>query len=151
MKEKLSLIGSFLLVGFILAAPFLFPQKVATDGLVYEYPLSIGTESLVVAHARTPEELKQGLSGTEELEENTGMLFFLLEEEIPAFWMKDMNYPIDIIWIGSDKLVRGVSENVRPESFPQTFSPQEPVSYVLEVPAGFVEEHSIYIGTLVAF
>ena len=63
--------------------------------------------------------------------------------------MKDMLFPIDIIWIGESGQVIGVTERVKPDSFPQTYQPPAPVLYVLEVQNGWAERHKIKIGDLV--
>lgn len=154
MKEKVSTVLSFILVGLLLAL-FFVPQKdilgTQPRDLVFTTPLTIGTTTLRVAVAKSGEDLRLGLSHTEVLEKGTGMLFILPTEEIPSFWMKDMHYGIDIIWIGEDKVVKDISVNVTPDTYPTLYSPKEKVRYVLEVPTGFVEESGIYEGALVAF
>lgn len=101
---------------------------------------------LEVEIVRTPEEQMRGLSGRESLAENAGMLFVYEQQTTPAFWMKEMNFPIDIIWIGSDKRIVDITENLAPETFPQLFRPSAPVQYVLEVNAGWAENHTISTG-----
>lgn len=96
-----------------------------------------------VAVADTAEERMQGLSGTTSLPPETGLLFVFESDTRPDFWMKDMLFPIDIIWISSEGEVTGVEENVSPNTFPATFSPAEDIRYVLEVPAGFTDDHKI--------
>ena len=55
------------------------------------------------------EEMKQGLSGREALAENQGMLFIYKKKTPVSFWMKDMKFNIDLLWIDGDKVV-GFSE-----------------------------------------
>jgi uncharacterized membrane protein (UPF0127 family) len=80
------------------------------------------------------------------------MLFIFPNEEKHFFWMKDMLFPIDIIWINNAKEIVYIDENT---SIPETntpdynlplFSSPKPVSYVLEVNAGFSEKNNIKIG-----
>ncbi len=94
----------------------------------------------------------EGLSGRSALSENAGMLFVFDVADYHTFWMKDMQFPIDIIWI-RDGLVVGVSENLMPEGPNPTaiYAPPKPVDSVLEVFAGFVEEHGIRAGDAVTF
>jgi uncharacterized protein len=99
--------------------------------------IKIGEETLTVYLAKTTQEKSKGLSGIKRLEEVEGMLFIFEEETTPFFWMKDMNFPIDIIEI---------TENISPETYPKTFSPKKPVKYVLEVDAKWCEEKNIQIG-----
>ncbi|MDX1535781.1 MAG: DUF192 domain-containing protein, partial [Candidatus Spechtbacterales bacterium] len=63
-----------------------------------------------------------------------------------SFWMKEMNFPIDIIWIGEDMRVVDITKNAKPESYPKRFSPSVLAQYVLEVVAGFSDEHGVEIG-----
>jgi len=57
---------------------------------------------------------REGLSVKDSLEENEGMLFVFEEKNIkPSFWMKDMKFAIDIIWIDNEKIVQ-INENVQP-------------------------------------
>ena len=117
----------------------------------FTHTLMIGSMNLEVAYATTPIEQERGLSNTAPLADNQGMLFIFTAPAVTPFWMKDMNYPLDIIWIGADKSVKDISRNLDPETYPKTFSPKEPIQYVLEVPAHFAEKNNINIGTSVSF
>ena len=101
--------------------------------------------------ARTPEEQARGLSGREMLGENAGMLFVYEKPGLPGFWMKEMNFPIDIIWIGNDRRIVDISENIAPETFPRLFRPRAPVQYVLETNAGWAKSHNISVGDQAIF
>jgi uncharacterized membrane protein (UPF0127 family) len=109
----------------------------------------IDGQEVSVTIAQTMEEQRQGLSGTPELRESTGMLFIYNQHTIPQFWMKDMNYPIDIIWIKDNRVV-GFVENAPvpiPDQELPRYHPDEPINYVLEVPAGFVARYGTRIGS----
>lgn len=101
--------------------------------------------------ADTPEKKIQGLSGKASLSENNGMLFLFEKADIYSFWMKDMRFPIDIIWIDENFKIVGIVKNINPNSFPQTFQPQTPIQYVLEVNAGFSDRNNIVTGDQVHF
>lgn len=107
----------------------------------------IGSSGVIAVEiADTPEEISLGLSGRESLMEGTGLLFMF---EIPAkygFWMKDMMFSIDIIWIDENWKIVDIHKNVKPETFPDKFSPKTPAQYVLEVPSGTTEQNRIDIG-----
>ncbi len=96
--------------------------------------------------ADTESERAQGLSGRESLEAKEGMLFVFDTALIPQFWMKDMNFALDMIWIDDTLTVVGFSQNVTPESFPKTFFPEVSVKYVLEVNENFVNSNNIKKG-----
>ncbi len=46
-------------------------------------------------------DLRQGLSGRDSLPTDYGMLFVFPKSDIYEFWMKDMKFPLDIIWINT--------------------------------------------------
>lgn len=95
----------------------------------------------------TPEARAQGLSGRTDIPENYGMLFVF---EFPArheFWMKDMLEPIDIIWLDETGTIMGIEGNISPATYPKTFSPQEPVRYVLETRSGEAQTQGWSVGT----
>lgn len=111
----------------------------------------IGGAVFIVDVADTPTTRTQGLSGRPSLGENEGMLFIFPESDKPAFWMKDMNFALDMIWIGSDMHIVDITENALPESFPATFSPKGNAQYVLEVNAHAAANNGINIGDTVQF
>ena len=101
---------------------------------------------------RTPSEREKGLSGTNDLRQDQAMLFVYDKDNEWPIWMKDMNYPIDIVWLDKDKKVVYIVKNAPPESYPyETFIPKQEARYVLELPAGTVGKKSIIIGTEAAF
>lgn len=115
----------------------------------------IGGDNIAVDVADEEAEQVQGLSGRSGLGPNEGMLFIYPEPSRPGFWMKDMRFDIDIVWIGEEggntKIV-AVLPYLTPQTFPQVFAPPEdvaPVRYVLEVPAGTVDRLNWQVGDLV--
>lgn len=99
----------------------------------------IGGDTILVDIADEKHEQERGLSGLPTLPQNRGMLFVYSEPSRPGFWMKDMRFPIDIVWIGADNKIVAVLPNLNPDTYPAVFSPPEdvaPVQYVLEVNAG---------------
>jgi len=117
----------------------------------FTHPLTIGARQITVALASTPDVQEQGLSGTSSLADGEGMLFVFPTANSIPFWMKDMRYPIDIIWIGADKTVVDISAGLAPATYPGKFSSKAMDQYVLEVPSGFAEQNHIGIGTPVSF
>lgn len=97
--------------------------------------------------ARTDTERQKGLSGTEGLKEKEGMLFIFNRPSKYGFWMPDMNYAIDIVWLDENFVVVDVKENATPESYPEVFRPRSEALYVLEVPSGFATKSGITIGS----
>ncbi|MDQ2932930.1 MAG: DUF192 domain-containing protein, partial [bacterium] len=95
--------------------------------------LKTASSTFRIQIAKTPSTRELGLSGRAGLEADEGLLFMFPTAGSHGFWMKDMNFPIDIVWIDSSKRVVGVTENVSPDSYPQTFLPPQKVQYVLEL------------------
>lgn len=113
--------------------------------------VTIAEAIFAVDVADTPASREQGLSGRPRLADNEGMLFIFPESFVPAFWMKDMNFALDMIWIDGDRRVVDITEDALPESFPESFRPSEPVKYVLEINAHGAAENGIKIGDTVEF
>jgi uncharacterized membrane protein (UPF0127 family) len=111
--------------------------------------LQIGNAFLKVEVAETNVAKAKGLSQRESLNEDGGMLFLFKEPGHYGIWMKDMNFPIDIIWVNEAKKIVEITPNVTPDTFPKTFYSKEPIQYVLEVQAGWAGEHSILKGDTV--
>ena len=109
---------------------------------------------LVADIAATDEQMTRGLSVKDSLDENEAMLFVFDEEAEHTFVMKNMKFPIDIIWIDADKTVVHIEHNLQPCSsalFCPTYKPNDDSLYVLETIAGFAERHDIVKGTMVEF
>uniref|UniRef100_A0A7C5EN67 DUF192 domain-containing protein n=1 Tax=Desulfobacca acetoxidans TaxID=60893 RepID=A0A7C5EN67_9BACT len=92
----------------------------------------------------TPQKHYLGLSHRRELPEGRGMLFLMSDLRYQVFCMRDMLFPIDIIWIHEGK-VAGLHKNLSPGDTGNYRSPV-PVRLVLEVPGGFAERHGIKAG-----
>lgn len=97
----------------------------------------------------TQELRAKGLSGRDGLPEDTAMMFVFPETGVHCFWMKDMLFPIDIVWLDSDAKVVDVRKNIEPESYPESFCPVSSAQFVLEFPTGVVAEAEIRIGTVI--
>lgn len=111
------------------------------------YPtLTLGDTEIKLELAQTDEEQELGLSYRESLPAETGMLFVYTQDTRPSFWMKGMNFPLDIIWLDQNWQIVGYERNVSPDTYPQTFPAPAPIRYVLEVNAGFVDKHSLKVG-----
>lgn len=132
-------------------APAISYQFPTTSSPEFSHPLTIGESHILVAYAKTETELQQGLSNTAPLRFDQGMLFIFPSPRQDAFWMKDMNYPLDIIWLDADKKVTDIEPNLSPTSYPKSFGPDAPASYVLEVSAGFAAKNTIVVGTQIKF
>lgn len=109
--------------------------------------VKIAGQEIAVEVARSPKAWQKGLSGRRDLAEGRGMLFVFPDSSRRGFWMKDMNFPLDIIWIEKGAVV-DVAPRVPPasEANPPVFYPRLPANMVLEVKAGFSEKYGVKIG-----
>ncbi len=96
---------------------------------------------------RSQSELEKGLSGTNSLPEGEAMVFAFPRDSKWGIWMKDMNYPIDIVWLNSDREVVYLVKNAQPSSYPTTiYTPSTASRYVIELPSGTIERTGITVG-----
>jgi len=113
--------------------------------------VTVGNAKYEVLIAETTQELERGLSGVSSLSPSSGMFFIFQTSAKYSFWMKDMKFPIDIIWIDDSLHVVFIKESVSPETYPDTFAPPSSARYVLEVSAGEVGKNKIKVGDSVTF
>ena len=143
----------FLLVGLVAACTTVAPP---TAGPPAGPTVRIGGTNFTVEVADNPEARAKGLSGRASLPPGAGMLFIFEEARVHTFWMKDMMFPLDLVWIGEQCTVASISPNVPPPTAEQAdsdlprFRPTQPVRYVLEINGGEAAAQ-IQVGDLVAF
>lgn len=112
--------------------------------------VTVGEQKVLALVADSGDERSRGLSGHKSLDEGEGMLFIFDTPGIYGFWMKDMEFAIDIVWIGEDLRVLGVERGVKPESYPEVFYPEEEIKYALEVAHTFSDTALFEVGDLVS-
>lgn len=114
--------------------------------------VKINNHVFYVDLAVTPKEKEKGLGGRNELSPDRGMLFVFDHKEQYPFWMKEMRFPLDFIWI-DDKTVVDITPNVPvpASSFLPIYHPRVPVDKILEINAGEVQKWGIQAGDSVNF
>lgn len=114
----------------------------------------IDNVEIEVEIVQTEAQKSQGLSERTSLPQKNGMLFVYDKSEIYTFWMKDMKFSIDIIWIRDGRVVDITSnvpvpgQDIGLSDLPR-YTPKEPVNFVLEVNAGFAKAHDMNVGDTV--
>lgn len=160
MKKNSSIIIILiLLVAGIILGLFLFGvyqdyerEHFVSDNSTGDYEkrnIVVGGKTILVEVADTNEKRVRGLSGHYALADGEGMLFVFERSDKYSFWMKEMLFPIDIIWIGEDFTIVDITENAEPSSYPNLFTPRNDVQYVLEVRDGFANQKELKIGDMV--
>jgi uncharacterized membrane protein (UPF0127 family) len=137
MKQKL-FIGTILVVGFLL--PLFVPHQVVHNG-------SIGGQPFVLEVVDTEAGRDKGLSGRKSLISDHGMLFVYDIPGLYCFWMKDMNFPIDILWFDANKKLVHQKDFVLPESYPESYCTPTAAQYVVEIAAGVAQSQQFVNGT----
>lgn len=112
-------------------------------------PMLLAGVPVQASIAKTWPERIAGLSNTPYLPEDVVKLFVFDSPGLHSFWMKDMNYAIDIIWLNEQGRVVHIAPGVAPDTFPELFVPNELAVYVIETVAGFVETNSLRVGQFV--
>jgi uncharacterized membrane protein (UPF0127 family) len=142
--NKQPIIYFFIVIAFLAVFSFLAnnPKNISSSQSV----VKIGNTEVQVEVAVTPEAQEQGLSGRPGLKDKEGMLFVFDAPAKHYFWMKDMNFPIDMIFLDSNSKVVYIKKNAQPESYPDTFGGELDSKYVLEVVSGFSDIHNIQVG-----
>ena len=133
------------------------PQTKAAEPPQEPLLLTVDGASFDVELALDNEQATLGLSYRESLPPGTGLLFVYPEERMRTFWMFEMKFPLDMVWIDGDCNVADISENVPiPEpgmtnSDLPLYSPRVPVRHVFEINAGESRQYGIDIGDKVVF
>jgi hypothetical protein len=139
-----------IIILILLAAVFLtimFQKEIKKNYIV----LKINNETLRAEVADTFFKRARGLSGRQNLSEKEGMIFVFKKPAIYSFWMRKMNFALDIIWIGEDLKIKEISQNILPQTFPKGIKSSQSIKYVLEVNAGWANEHNIQKGNILSF
>ena len=135
----------------ILSAGFIFYRQISHT----ESKICIEDKACFNVEIAADDESKVlGLSNLDSLDNESGMLFVFEKEIVPGFWMKDMGFPIDIIWINSDKKIIGIEKNLQLcENIVlcPAFYPSQEIKYVLEINANQSEAYNISEGDRVDF
>lgn len=110
-------------------------------------PLTLAGIPLLASVADTAETRATGLSGTPYLPDGIVKLFVFDDSQTWSFWMKDMNYAIDMVWLDESFTVVHIATEVSPQSFPASYAPPVPARYVIETVAGFTAEAGVTVGS----
>lgn len=116
--------------------------------------VTVNHQILIADISATNELRTRGLSVKDALAEDEAMLFVFDIEGEHRFWMKDMKFPIDIIWISSDKNVVDIEHNLQPCDlglFCPSYEPEGDSLYALETVGGFAGKYRVVKGTPVEF
>ena len=132
------------MVAIALAGTWFYYKKMDKGNPIENNVFSIGKCKITIETVATEELRKKGLSNRDSLCQNCGMLFLFEKQNNYFFWMKDMRFPIDIVWLREGKVV-DLSQDISHQS-KEVHSSKETVDKVLELNAGEIKKCEIEIG-----
>lgn len=114
--------------------------------------IDLGSRKIEAEIARTTAAKQRGLSFRKILASNHGMIFLYQNEAVFSFWMKDVNFSLDYIWVKDDVIV-DLTKYVMPDPGPnyRQYQPKAPVNRVIEVNAGFIDSAGLVIGQRIKY
>lgn len=155
MKKSFSFIFIFIFVVFVLSGIFVRQASLGpsdesartVSGDRYgRAEIKIGDKAFDAYVSDTEILREKGLSGFAGLDENEAMLFIFPESGLYGFWMKDMLFSIDILWLDDSYRVVSFEKNISPDTFPKSFYPKNPSRYVVELKSDVLDETAIAEG-----
>jgi uncharacterized membrane protein (UPF0127 family) len=96
-------------------------------------------------------QLEKGLGDRNALGTDDGMLFIFNKPAVECIWMKDMRFPLDIVWLSTSKQVLHIESNVSQNTYPKTYCPDVNAQYVIELNAGQAKRAGINLGETLSF
>ncbi len=136
----------FILVGVMFLSAgllWLLQWRYATEHIVLK------DQHLHVLVAKNPKQWHKGLGGRDDLGKYDGMLFLFPFYEKHAFVMRDMRFPLDMIWLAQGKVVE-MAPNVPISPQDRPYIPRMDANAVLELPAGWIDRYDLKIGDVIS-
>ncbi|MDO8460841.1 MAG: DUF192 domain-containing protein [bacterium] len=110
---------------------------------------AINNQTFKLFIAKSAKEKEIGLSGKDSLSQDYAMYFSFEKPDYYSFWMKNMKFPIDMIFLSNNRIVT-IYENLEPPSqdlkSPPLYKSNEPADAVLEINAGLTKKYNIKVG-----
>jgi uncharacterized membrane protein (UPF0127 family) len=137
---------SIIIIAIVIGGLLAFLTYIQSLNINQQYFI-LNNKPLHLEIASSPEKHYQGLSNRSALCSECGMLFIFPVPENKTFVMRQMQFPLDIVWINQQTVV-GISRNLPPEQVePYTPYPSPgPVELVLELNAGTAEKYGLQVG-----
>ncbi|MFC1732706.1 DUF192 domain-containing protein [candidate division KSB1 bacterium] len=143
----------FVLILVVFSGTSFVPTRESVN-TIFETPLqtiSFGSAVIDIAIADSQRTRRQGLSHLPALPPEHGLFFVFIDSDTHGIWMKDMEFPIDIIWLDEHLRVVDIHQSVSPDTYPTSFHPQVPARFALEVEAGFSVKYDVKVGSKCIF
>lgn len=141
--KTLLLLGLLIIIVLILSLGQ-FKKNPNQKTLVINNKIKINVEI-----ADTPAELTQGYSNHPPISDQEGMLFILPNAAKYNFWMKDMLFDLDFIYIRNKRIVELVENVPAPANYQgknYIVYPKQAFRQVLEVKSGFIKKNKMKLN-----
>ena len=121
----------------------------AKDGDTYY--LRVGSPSspyvVQVDTVVSPAALAKGLSGRPSMPKGTGLLFIFSGLSVQSMWMKDMRFPLDVVWLDENLEVSHINYGAAPcGSTCPSYSSHYKAAYAIELNAGDAAAYGFRVG-----
>lgn len=149
IRPNLRLVLGALVVIFVLALIITVIVKLSKPATA-----TLNGHTFKLELAKTLEQKQKGLSGRKSLNKGSAMLFVFDQKGYYSFWMKDMQFPIDILFIDNGKIITEYKYVMPPalgKEPARIYQSKKPASKVLEVSSGLSEKYNIKEGDSVEF
>lgn len=146
-KPKRKYVLAVILVGVALAIAIssMWPRP-------SEVVLRMSGRTYALEVARTPSQQEKGLGGRPSMPNDQGMLFTYNMSGRYCYWMEGMQFPLDIMWLDSDKRIIKIEQDLSPASYPKSYCPAgSNASYVIELNAGQATATHMHMGQQLEF
>lgn len=141
-----AIILALLLLGFFLYVQYGTGLTARLRGSDTKATIYIDRVAFSLQVATTESDKERGLSGQTDLDQYGGMIFIFPTPAKYGFWMKEMNFPIDILWFDDALTLIHIEKNVSPASYPTVFAPRQEARYVVELNANMVDRVGLTLG-----
>lgn len=112
---------------------------------LYKKDTQAAIQSFNIELADDAYERQTGLMYRKSMEQSQGMLFLFENQQPRGFYMKNTEFPLDILYINSDKEIVKIYTMTTPFD-PASLPSQVPIQYVLEVNGGVTSTYGIQEG-----
>lgn len=155
-SKKIWLVLVVVIVAAIAAIVLSKPEFSSQSGCSADnlYPSQVGVQLSAdskklfnLEYAKTTSQQDEGLSLRQCLPDNGGLLFLFPTDDRFGIWMKQMKFPIDVVWLDADKKIVTIEKNMQPSSYPKVYYPTENARYVLELNKGAVDSLGVHTGS----
>lgn len=138
--RRAPLLISLFVVGLAVVSGILIYRSTIAD----TSQITLGGKHFYAEVVTTSVDRERGLSGRDELVADKAMVFPYEMVGNQCFWMKNMKFAIDILWLDEQNRISFIEHSVDPASYPQNFC--HTAKNVVELQAGTTNRLNVKVG-----